>query len=228
MDRSLVSVIIPTLDAERTVGAAVASLQGCGGIVGEVIVVDGGSADRTTEIAASSGARVIRVARGRGRQLDAGAYAASGPWLLFLHADTRLDEAARQSMIGYVAVSENQRVAASFALAFDERHETLVNIGRAANWRTRTLSLPYGDQGLLIHRDLYNRVGGFRPLPLMEDVDLVLRLGRHRLTMLAGQAITSGRRFVGRGRRRSARNILCLSLFLIGVPLATVRWVYYR
>jgi hypothetical protein len=91
------------------------------------------------------------------------------------------------------------------------------------------LALPYGDQGLLIHRSLYDRVGGYRPLPLMEDVDMVRRLGRRRVTVLDASAITSARRWRQDGwLRRSARNLLCLALFYAGVPAERIARLYGR
>ena len=96
-------------------------------------------------------------------------------------------------------------------------------------WRVAVLALPYGDQGLLIHRSLYDRVGGYRPLPLMEDVDLVRRLGRRRLTVLGAAAVTSARRWRQDGwLRRSARNLLCLTLFYAGVPAERIARLYGR
>jgi hypothetical protein len=91
------------------------------------------------------------------------------------------------------------------------------------------LALPYGDQGLLIHRDLYDQLGGYRPLPLMEDVDLVRRIGRRRLTVLPVRAETSARRWRQDGwLARSARNLVCLALFFVGVPAARIARLYGR
>jgi hypothetical protein len=98
---------------------------------------------------------------------------------------------------------------------------------RAVAWRCRVLGLPYGDQGLLIHRDLLRSVGGMRPLPLMEDVDLIRRLGRSRLVPLAADAVTSARKWETQGYlRRSVRNLLCLSLWFAGVPPRLISRIY--
>ncbi|HEX2943246.1 MAG TPA: glycosyl transferase family 2, partial [Rhodopila sp.] len=98
---------------------------------------------------------------------------------------------------------------------------------RLVAWRCRVLGLPYGDQGLLIHRDLVAAVGGIAPIPLMEDVDLVRRLGRRRLVMLPACAVTSAERWEREGYwRRSARNVLCLSLWFAGVPPRLIRRIY--
>jgi hypothetical protein len=98
---------------------------------------------------------------------------------------------------------------------------------RLVAWRVRTLALPYGDQGLLIRRDFYRSLGGFRPWPLMEDVDLVRRIGRHRLTVLRSAARTSAERWRRGGwKRRSLRNLGCLTLYFLGVPPRLIAHLY--
>ncbi len=98
---------------------------------------------------------------------------------------------------------------------------------RLVAWRCRVLALPYGDQGLLIHRDLLAHVGGMRPLPLMEDVDLIRRLGRRRLVPLAADAVTSAVKWERDGwTRRSLRNLCCLVLWFLGVPPSVIRRLY--
>ena len=164
----------PAGDARRAGQAHRAQVRG------RAIVVDGGSIDGTTEVAARFGARVLAAPRGRGAQLAAGVAAATEPWLLLLHADTRLGRGwAGRGAGAHARYSRSRRL---FPLRAGQRRPARApagarwSPGAAACWR-----LPYGDQGLLIHRDLLRAVGGIRPLPLMEDVDLVRRLGRHRL-----------------------------------------------
>src|SRR5919199_13336 len=184
----MISVVIPTLDAEATLVASLAPLVSgvAEGLVREAVVADGGSTDATREIADAAGCRVVSAARGRGAQLAAGAAVARWPWLLFLHADTVLEEGWRREARSFIERADRQggEAAASFAFALDD-------FGARARWleamvaaRCKLLGLPYGDQGLLISRRLYDRLRGFRPLPLMEDVDLVRRIGRRRLTLL--------------------------------------------
>ncbi len=96
------------------------------------------------------------------------------------------------------------------------------------DWRVRRLGLPYGDQGLLIHRDFYNEIGGFRLIPIMEDVDFILRIGRNRLVVLPSAARTSAQRWLQRGwLLRSTQNIFCLALYLVGVPTRLISLVYH-
>lgn len=216
-----ISVVIPALNAGATIGATVADLVA----LREVIVVDGGSHDGTQCAARRAGARVIAAPKGRGSQLAAGIVAAEGEWLLLLHADTRLgagwDEAVRRH------VANSRGVAGYFRFTLDSPTPQARRLERAVAWRCRRLGLPYGDQGLLIHRDLLAEVGGMRGLPIMEDVDLVRRIGRDRLTGLAADAITSAARWERGGwYARSARNLACLSLWWLGVPPAVIRRLY--
>jgi rSAM/selenodomain-associated transferase 2 len=224
MEQNL-TVVLPTLNAAACLGA---TLEACGEAAGaEVLVVDGGSRDATRDIARGGGARVVESAPGRGRQLAIGAGEARGAWMLFLHADTRpvagWAVAARAFMDGPRAAAR----AAYFGFALDDPSPEARRLERLVAWRCRALGLPYGDQGLLISRALYDAVGGFRPLPLMEDVDLVRRLGRRRLAALPVSAVTSAERWRREGwRRRSARNLACLSLWFLGVPPGIIKRLY--
>ena len=209
------SVVIPTLNAAATLSATLTSLRGAD----EVIVSDGGSSDGTRNIARLSGARVVKSLSGRGRQLASGAEEATGDWLLFLHADTTLELNWRGAVDRYMANPESPNRAAAFRFTLDDASAQARRLERMVAWRANALALPYGDQGLLIKRDFYRSLGGFRALPLMEDVDLVRRIGRHRLVILPISARTSAARWQAQGwAARSLRNIACLSLYFIGVP----------
>ncbi len=222
------SVIIPTLNAGRRLGATLDRVSEARGA--EVIVVDGGSSDDSLSIATMHGAIGLQADRGRGTQLRAGAALTSRPWLLFLHADTLLQigwMAAAQSWADS-AGAEDRFAAFTFKLDDDDWRARLLSW--LVDARARRLGgLPYGDQGLLIHRDLYNRVGGYAAIPLMEDVDLARRLGRRRLSLLPTHAVTSADRWRRDGWiRRSVRNRICLTLFQIGVSPATIVRLYER
>ena len=217
-----ISAVIPTLEAARTLPATLAAL---GGGVAEIIIADAGSRDGTAEIGQSLGARVITAPRGRGPQLAAGIAAARHDWLLLLHADTRLSPGWEQD--ANTLIAEKPHTAGYFRFTLDSENPRARRLERQVAWRCRTLALPYGDQALLISRRLLAEVGGMRPLPLMEDVDLIRRLGRHRLTPLDAAALTSATRWERDGwTRRSARNLLCLTLYFLGLPPHLIARIY--
>ncbi len=223
------SVIIPTLDAATTLPATLAALEPAqdGGLLGEVLVVDGGSADATVQIAADWGARVLVAPRGRGSQLSAGGAATAGDWLLFLHADTRLAPDWAAAARAFMARPGSGERAAVFHLALDDADPRARRIERLANWRGRALGLPYGDQGLLIARAFYRNLGGYRPLPLMEDVDLARRIGRRRIVLLEAEAMTSAARYRRDGWwLRPLRNLALLGLYYLGAPTGWLKRLY--
>ena len=229
----VLSIVIPTLDAAGVLGATLAAmapgiarLAECGTAV-DVVVADGGSRDGTAADARRQGARVVVAEAGRGGQLAAGAGAAEGAWLLFLHADTRPASGWDEEVSAFIASTANQGRAACFRFALDDRAIAARLLERLVALRCRLFALPYGDQGLLIHRSLYEALGGFRPLPMMEDVDLVRRIGRKRLVYLRTPAVTSAVRFRRAGYvPRVARNVGCLLLFSLGVRAETVARLY--
>jgi rSAM/selenodomain-associated transferase 2 len=219
------SIVIPALDAADSLPMALEALDAATArdLVREVIVVDGGSADRTAEVARRLGARVLTAERGRGPQLFAGAAAARGDWLLFLHADTRLGaqwpDAVQEFIAGASAGGGENAQAAVFRFALDDDDPRARRIERLARWRGRVLGLPYGDQGLLLPRALYRQTGGYRPITLMEDIDLVRRIGRRRLATLDCAAYTSAQRYrKGGWWLRPIRNLMLLTLYYLGMP----------
>ncbi|NUQ18011.1 MAG: glycosyltransferase [Sphingomonas sp.] len=208
----MLSVVIPSLNARGTLTACLAAVDQAD----EVVLVDAGSSDDSVAIAERSGARLVHGSRGRGTQLHAGALAAEGDWLLFLHADTLLAPGWREAVDLHMASRPGSAAYFRFRLDSDDRRARILEWAVVA--RAFLMKLPYGDQALLISRNLYEEVGGFRPLPLMEDVDLVRRIGRRRLRSLPVDAVTSAERWHRDGwLRRSARNLLYLLLYRVGV-----------
>jgi rSAM/selenodomain-associated transferase 2 len=228
----MISVVIPTFNAQATLGPTLAALVPAvvDGIVQEAIIVDGGSTDDTEIIAESAGTRFIEAARGRGSQLRAGAAQARGDWLLFLHADTVLepswaDEA--ELFMQQVANGRRSDAAAAFRFTLDDDGLKPRLMERLVGLRCLLFALPYGDQGLLISRKLYRELGGFSPVPLMEDVDFVRRLKRQQRVMLRSRAVTSGARYRDEGYvARSLRNLCCLTLYYLRVPPKVLTRLY--
>lgn len=228
----MITVIVPTLNAETSLAATLTSLVpgAVDGLVRQVVIVDGGSSDRTLRIAEDSGADIVRSELGRGRQLQEGAKAARFPWLLFLHADTVLDpgwERETAAFIERVDVGQRPAAAAAFRFALDDMGFLPRMIETGVALRCTLLRLPYGDQGLLMPKRLYDEIGGFKPMPLMEDVDIVRRLGRSRTLILRTQAVTSAIRYKQEGYiRRAARNLTCVSLYFLRAPLPLIVRLY--
>ena len=214
------SVVIPALDEEARLPAAIRSVRG----EAEVIVVDGGSRDATRSVAAREGARVLTAPRGRGLQLAAGARAASGEWIVFLHADTRLESGWAAAM----AALSSDMVGGAFRFAIDSPRPAFRVVEAAVLLRVRLFALPYGDQGLFARRDAYDRVGGIPELPLMEDVAFMRRLrGAGRLAFPRPRAFTSPRRWERHGIvGTTLRNWRLIALYAAGRPPERLAGMY--
>jgi rSAM/selenodomain-associated transferase 2 len=218
-----ISVIIPALNEAERIEEAIRGVDGAH----EVIVADGGSIDGTGEAAERGGARVVRTGPGRGAQCDAGAGAATGEVLLFLHADTELPPGWRSSV--EKALKDSRTVGGGFALSIGSRQWRYRVVETLANIRARRLKLIYGDQGIFARRDAFIKAGGFRKLPLMEDVDCVKRLRRAGdVVLLDERVVTSPRRWSGRGVLLvTLKNWLILTLYHLGVPPERLYNWYY-
>jgi rSAM/selenodomain-associated transferase 2 len=220
----LLSIIIPALNEAR---AIVETLDAAARVRGEVevIVVDGGSSDGTAEVARGRGARVINSARGRGAQMHAGALAARGEVLWFLHADT-LAPADAAECIGR-ALRDARAVGGNFRVRFDGASVAARFLTRLYP-RLRLLGLAYGDSGFFVRRAAYERAGGFKPFPIFEDLDLLRTLWRQgRFVQAEGCVVTSSRRFEGRSFALTfARWSLLQSLYWLGVSPHTLARLY--
>lgn len=195
-DDRMISVIIPTLNAERLLPRCFDSLIGGAvrGVIREVIVADGGSSDTTLMIADAAGAHIVQSKANRGAQLIDGARIARSDWLLFLRPETALEagwEVEAESFL-LQAVMERPR-AAVFRFALEDFGSDVRRSEFLANARAALFALPYGDQGLLIPKRLYTKLGGYRALADMEDADLVRRIGRRRLVSLRARAVNVAR-----------------------------------
>jgi len=212
--RAPISVIIPTLNAAATIRPTLASLaEGLGeGLIGELIIVDGGSEDGMAQIADDIGARFETVPPSRGGQLAAGAAVASRPWLLFVHADTLLSDDWITACKAHLVTPDK---AGYFRLRFDANGLPPRIVAGWANLRSRLFGLPYGDQALLISSALYAKVGGYPNQPLMEDVALARAL-KGQLVRLDADAVTSATKYQGQWLRRGSRNLGLLLRYFLG------------
>ncbi|MCW9033010.1 MAG: TIGR04283 family arsenosugar biosynthesis glycosyltransferase [Rhodospirillales bacterium] len=220
------SVIIPTLNAVKGVASTLACFIGKDTLL-EIIIVDGGSSDKTVHIAENLGAKIITSPKGRGTQLAKGATEAQGEFLLFIHGDTTLSPDWEAEVTSFMANPDNQAKAAAFTYALDDEAPAARRVERMVALRCEALALPYGDQGLLISRDFYQQLGGYKPLPLMEDVDIIRRIGRKRISYLKAKAITSATRYHKGGYwRRPLFHLFCLALYFLGVAPEKIAKLY--
>ena len=208
------SIVIPTLNEERQLRRllppAVAAAD-------EIWVSDGGSEDRTVEVAESLGARVVRGPTGRGAQLNRGAARAAGEALLFLHADTLLPTSAPDLVRRAIG---SGAAGGGFRLRFDTGHPGMRFLAVSINLRTRITRCPLGDQAQFVRREVFAALGGYRDWPILEDLDFARRLKRQGRTVLIGDPVlTSPRRYLRRGIVRSlATNWLIFALYFAGLP----------
>jgi rSAM/selenodomain-associated transferase 2 len=218
----MIGVVIATLNEAQALPALLEDLRELAvSLPVDVVVADGGSADGTRAIAAASGARVLQAPRGRARQLNRGAMVAQGDWLLFLHADCRLGDGARAALRGGLEPSAGLQAAVfRFAIDLPPFWRRFLETGQVI--REALSGLAYGDQGLLIRRELFQSVGGYPDLPLMEDVAMIRLLRRRtRVTRLPAPLVTSGRRYRHGGVLRTwLKHTALISLYLIGTSPA--------
>jgi rSAM/selenodomain-associated transferase 2 len=222
------SVVIPALNEAERIGEAIASARRSAGSEVEIIVVDGGSEDRTPDRAAEAGARVIPSRPGRARQLGVGARASRGDVLLFLHADTILP-AGWDAAIGE-ALGAPEVVGGAFRFRFDRHTAGLRVIEWGTRLRVALFRMPYGDQALFIRRQTLCEIGGVPQAPIMEDLDLVRAMKRRgRLALLGLPAVTSARRYAAGGALRTAlRHWTAMAAWGLGIDRGRVAAWYGR
>jgi rSAM/selenodomain-associated transferase 2 len=221
--KGLISIVVPTLDEEKAIGATIEAALGACDV--EVIVSDGGSTDGTAAVARGLRARFIVARTGRAWQMNAGARIARGDLLVFLHADTLLPK-------GYDArvrdiLSDRGVAAGAFELGIGASNAGFRVIERLANWRSRFLGMPYGDQAIFIRAGLFRRAGGFPEIPIMEDFEFMRRIRALGRVELAGAAaVTSPRRWCALGIVRTTLiNQVIIAAYCLGVrPDRLARW----
>ncbi|MBI3608326.1 MAG: TIGR04283 family arsenosugar biosynthesis glycosyltransferase [Nitrospirae bacterium] len=210
-----ISVIIPVLDEELRIGEAIRSVSVLQ--PHEILVVDGGSRDATVPVASRHGCRVVTASRGRALQMNAGAALATGDILLFLHADTRLPTTAARDITA--ALADAGTVGGRFDVRLDGPDPVYRLIETFMNVRSRFTRIATGDQAIFVRRRVFETMGGYAPIPLMEDVEFSRRLKRRgRIACLPARVITSTRRWERDGPWRTIVRMWWLrALFAAGV-----------
>jgi rSAM/selenodomain-associated transferase 2 len=219
-----ISVIVPVLNEETTIAATLQSLVTLA--PDEIIVIDGGSGDRSREIAARCGIQVLSSERGRAKQMNHGAAQAGSDVLLFLHADTRLPGSAFADIAA--ALADPRCVGGRFDVELEGRHWMLKIIGALINWRSRATQVGTGDQAIFVRREVFERMGGYPDIPLMEDLALCRALKRlGTVACLRNRVITSARRWENDGVWWTIARMWTLKLlYLAGMSPARLKRFY--
>lgn len=221
----MISIIIPALNEESSIEDILIQINNLPGYK-EIIVVDGGSCDRTVEIA-SKYSKVIHSKKGRANQMNKGANASHGDILWFLHSDSIID---MKSLKNIEKAIEEGYIGGGFSLYFHDFNTLFMKfVALTSNWRARFLGLYYGDQGIFIRRDIFYRTKGFKNIEIMEDWELSRRLKKtFKMKMLDISIGTSGRRFKNNGQLKTILLMHKIKLlYILGVsPSRLIR--YYR
>ena len=218
-----ISVVIPTLNEALILKDSLRAISDLN--PHEIIVVDGGSTDATILIAQTMASQVIKCKPGRARQMNAGAKKATGSLLLFMHADSKLTKKSFVRMKKRMTPTET--AGGAFSLQIESKKTSLKVISLLATWRAKYLNIVYGDQAIFVRNDIFQKMGGFSPLPICEDLDFFRRLGQQgEIILLKEKTHTSARRWKKEGiLYTTLRNITIGSLFLLGFsPQTLSKW----
>lgn len=231
---SKITIIMPTLNSAGRIMPTLACLVApmVSGLIKNVVFADGGSDDITKDIAEEAGADFISTPKGRGLQCKIGVIYAKADWLLFLHDDSLLDEGWDAEVLAFINAPENAEKVAYFKFGLDSRSMRAKIVAWGANLRCKIFGFPYGDQGLLMSRALYEEIGGFGSMPLMEDVDMITRIkahiGKQNLVMLDGVLTTSADKYKGGYAKRVLRNFRYLMSYKMGKDPKAIAESYYK
>ncbi|MDC0074470.1 TIGR04283 family arsenosugar biosynthesis glycosyltransferase [Alphaproteobacteria bacterium] len=219
-----ITIIIPTYQAGLVLKNCLESI----GNKFHVLIIDGNSDDNTLEIARKKGASVFQSPiLGRGSQLSYGASLTNSDWLLFLHADSVLDHKWEDEVKEFIITKNSENIAGVFKLKFNSNKIMSKVLEFSVYLRNKFFNLPYGDQGLLISNYLYNKIGGFSDRPIMEDLELIERLGKKNIFFLNSFITTSYSKYKQDGYLlRVVKNLICLVSYKLNLPIKYIHWLY--
>jgi rSAM/selenodomain-associated transferase 2 len=223
----MISVIIPSLNEEITIGKCIESVRRESGYI-EVIVADGGSVDGTREVIGKLNEVVlIESPKGRGLQMNHGAGSATGDIYLFLHTDTLLEQGWSNEIM--TALDDGLVAGGAFTLAIDSPEWQYRLIEHMVRTRCALWKLPYGDQGIFVRKSVFEKIRGYKNMPLMEDVDFIERTKREgRISILHKKAVTSHRRWEKEGWiQTTLMNQLIMIMYRLGVDPHRLAQLYY-
>jgi len=221
-----VTVVIPTYNSEKTIENTLNSIYK---YFNKIIIVDANSSDMTIEISKKYKIKIIKSMKGRGPQLVLGAENANTDWIFFLHSDTTINKNNIIDINKFIKNALNNNKAASFKIRFNTNNIWANLLSILVNIRSKYLKLPYGDQGLLISKSFYKNIGGYKNLPIMEDVEIIRAIGFRNIKILNSYIITDAARFKNQGWIcRSMINLFCLTLFFLGFNINNINKIYLR
>ena len=221
-----VTVVIPTYNSEKTIENTLNSI--CK-YFNKIIIVDADSCDLTIQMSKKYNIKIIKSLKGRGPQLILGAEHASTDWIFFLHSDTIIKKNNIIDINQFITNTLNNNKAASFKIKFNTNNIWSNLLSKLVNIRSKYLKLPYGDQGLLISRNFYKNIGGYKNIPIMEDVEIIRTIGFRNIKILNSYIITDAARFENQGWiYRPMINLFCLTLYFLGFNINNINKIYKK
>jgi len=221
-----VTLVIPTYNAQKTINT---TLNNVSKKFQNIIIVDGYSKDLTKNICKKYNTQFFTSKTNRGMQLKLGGEKAGTNWIFFLHADSILQNSAIDKIAEFISIDKNNYKAAAFKLKFNQKNIYASCLSKIVFFRSKYFKLPYGDQGLIISKTFYNKIGGFKPLPIMEDVEIVKNIGFKNIQILDSYIITDSIRYKNQGWLiRPLINLYCLSLYFLGFNINYINKIYKR
>ena len=221
-----VTLVIPTYNAQKTINT---TLNNVSKKFQNIIIVDGCSKDLTKNICKKYNTQFFTSKTNRGMQLKLGGEKANTNWIFFLHADSILQNDAIDEIAQFISIDTNHYRAAAFKLKFNQKRIYASFLSKIVLFRSKYFKLPYGDQGLIISKTFYNKIGGFKPLPIMEDVEIVKNIGFKNIRILDSYIITDSIRYKTQGWLiRPLINLYCLSLYFLCFNINYINRIYKR